>query len=646
MKRALLLLAVALLLAAPVARARELHWSDFSVKARLDAEGTLRIVETQTIVFTGDWNGGYRTFRLGPGQTLDFQSIRRIDSATGKAIFLTKGDLQAVDHFDWNGERTIQWRSRLPSDPPFDRTAITYSLEYAVSGVLKADGTVYHLDHDFAFPDRESTIERFTLDLELDPAWQAPAGFPAHLEKSDLPAGTGAVVSAGLTHDGPGRPVVVRIMSSRTWHIVLSSLLAFVVLLLFRFRQWEAGSGRYSPLVPVSEITPAWLQEDLFSWKAEEAGAAWDDRVEGPEVAALLARLVTEGKIASRVESAGGFLSKKQVLHLTLKAPRTEFEGYVRELIGKIFFEGNTTDTVSIQEHYARSGFDPAAILRDPLLARVAQGAGQRQAIPNWERLPTLLLGLPAVVFGAFACKVSQNVPFLLMCVFGMAIAALIALGVGNRLSKGWRSHYGPALDARLPFFLIPPAIVLALPVYLAYASYRLPAGMTVYPPESIALTVACIGLAVCIGIFLRIRSTDSSALVDRRRRLASARRFFEVELEKPAPALKDDWYPYIVAFGLDQLADRWFHSYGKSGGGASPSSEHSSLSSSSSSSSSSASSSWTGGGGSSGGGGATVGWGVAAAGIAGGVAAASSGSGGGGGGGGSSSGGGGGGGW
>jgi len=634
---------VAVVLAAPVARARELHWSEFSVKARLDAEGTLRVAESQTIVFTGDWNGGYRTFRLGPGQTLDFQSLSRVDAATGKALFLTKGDLQAVDHFEWSGDRKIQWRSRLPSDPPFEGTAITYRLDYAISGVLRADGAVYRLDHDFAFPDRESRIERFSLDLELDPAWQAPAGFPTHLERSNLPAGSGVVVSAGLAHHGPGRPVVVRILASRTWNLALCSLFTFVLLPLLRFRQWEAASGRYSPLVPLSEVTPTWLHENLLSWKAEEAGAAWDDRVGAPEVAALLARLVTEGKIASRVETTGGFLSKKQVLHLTLEAPRAELAGYVKELIEKIFFDGNTTDTASIQEHYARSGFDPAKILRDPLLARVAQGAGPKRGVPSWELAPALLLGLAAFVSGAVACKVPQNVPFFVICVLGAALAALVSLGVGARLSKGWRSHYGPALDARLPLFLIPPAIVLALPVYLAYASYRLPAGVSIYPPKSIALAIGCLGLAACIGVFLRIRSTDSAALVDRRRKLASARRFFEVELEKPAPALKDDWYPYVIAFGLDRHAERWFHNFGKAGAGASPM-QGSSLSSSSSAASSP--SSWTGGGGSFGGAGASVGWGVAAAGIAGGVASASSSSGGGGGGGSSSSGGGGGGGW
>jgi hypothetical protein len=104
---------------------------------------------------------------------------------------------------------------------------------------------------------------------------------------------------------------------------------------------------------------------------------------------------------------------------------------------------------------------------------------------------------IAAVVFGASACKVPQNAPFLGLCVLGLSIAALISLSAGTRLSKGWRSHYGPALDARLPLFLVPPAIVLALPIYLARASYRLSAGMSVYSPESIALAVGCFGFAV-----------------------------------------------------------------------------------------------------------------------------------------------------
>jgi hypothetical protein len=43
---------------------RELHWERIEVDARLDAAGRLVVVETQKIVFTGDWNGGERRFNI------------------------------------------------------------------------------------------------------------------------------------------------------------------------------------------------------------------------------------------------------------------------------------------------------------------------------------------------------------------------------------------------------------------------------------------------------------------------------------------------------------------------------------------------------------------------------------------------------
>ena len=40
---------------------------------------------------------------------------------------------------------------------------------------------------------------------------------------------------------------------------------------------------------------------------------------------------------------------------------------------------------------------------------------------------------------------------------------------------------------------------------------------------------------------------------------LTSARRFFEDQLGRPQPALRDEWFPYVLAFGLDDDAQRWF---------------------------------------------------------------------------------------
>ena len=61
---------------------KELHWRSLDVTARLDADGRLHVVERHVMVFTGDWNGGERVFRLFPGQTLSLEGVRRFDPTT------------------------------------------------------------------------------------------------------------------------------------------------------------------------------------------------------------------------------------------------------------------------------------------------------------------------------------------------------------------------------------------------------------------------------------------------------------------------------------------------------------------------------------------------------------------------------------
>src|SRR6188768_4301690 len=75
---ALALLAV--LGAAAGGRAKELHWKAVEVDARLEPDGTLAISEVQRIVFTGDWNGGERKFRIGTGQHLTLDRLVRLRS--------------------------------------------------------------------------------------------------------------------------------------------------------------------------------------------------------------------------------------------------------------------------------------------------------------------------------------------------------------------------------------------------------------------------------------------------------------------------------------------------------------------------------------------------------------------------------------
>ncbi len=189
---------------------KSLHWRAMDVRARLDADGRLHVTERQAMVFTGDWNGGQRVFRVNPGQSLTFEGIWRVDPRTGERTALSKGGLSEVDGFSWKDSRTLRWRSRRPSDPPFSGTEIDYEIAYTLSGILLRQGDSYVLDHDFAFPQREGTIEEFSLDLELDPVWQAPASWPGRLTRGPLPPGEGMVVTLRLARRDASRPAAVQ----------------------------------------------------------------------------------------------------------------------------------------------------------------------------------------------------------------------------------------------------------------------------------------------------------------------------------------------------------------------------------------------------------------------------------------------------
>jgi uncharacterized membrane protein YgcG len=158
--------------------------------------------------------------------------------------------------------------------------------------------------------------------------------------------------------------------------------------------------------------------------------------------------------------------------------------------------------------------------------------------------------------------------------------------------------------------------------------------------------------MAIVVSLFNLAKTRSGPGRIARRKELASALSYFQRELKSPAPRLSDDWFPYVLAFGLSSDADRWFRAHGAAAAATTSMSSarggSGSRTSSSSSGSSSSGGGWTGGGGSFGGAGASSSWAVAAGALAAGVSAPSSSSsgGGGGGGGGGSSGGGGGGGW
>jgi uncharacterized membrane protein YgcG len=610
---------------------KDLHWKALNVSARLDGDGRLHVVERHHMVFSGDWNGGERSFRLEPGQSLSVEAMRRIDGDGGVIRDLVRGDTNAVDHFDMTDRTTLRWRSRLPTDPPFDNAELGYEIDYTLSGVLLKQADRYVLDHNFALPAAKQRIESLTVDLDLDPAWTAPRVFVRHQAAGPLEPGANYVVHAELGRASSAAPAPAGVRAGTTrWQraAIFLVLLVATLALGIGFHRREAALGRFRDAIAPESVDEAWLDKSVFSLLPEEAGALWDDTVGAEEVTAILAGLTAEKKLET--VASGGELTMK------LKAPISSFSGYERELLDGLFFDGRTeTSTSDIKRHYRSTGFNPASKIEPGLRDRLAKHADFQDRSGRPQRGPTFALFVAGVAILAFegithAVAWTTVIGAATSTAFWWVIGAFAAIQYQKRMDRLGRWSVS---------FLFVPLLFL----WSAWSGV-----VTGGKSPLLALVGQLfLWLAAVNNLFNAAKTRSGPRKIGRRKELIAAKRYFELELAKPAPRMKDAWFPWIAAFGLGPSVDKWFHAFG----GASSRAASSSFSGSSSSSSGGGfagdSGGFTGGGGFSGGAGSSGSWAVAAGALAAGVSApSSSGGGGGGGGGGGSSGGGGGGGW
>ena len=611
---------------------RTLRWSRLAVTANLDADGRLHVQERHSIVFNGEWNGGERSFRKSLENVLRLDRISRID-ASGRGIPLHEDkSLTRVDDYAW-ADSTLRWRSRLPSDPPFQNREITYVIEYTDANILIPTGDAYVLDHNFGLPDLQWPIDAYSLDLSLAPIWRPLDPVPKHIARSNALRGENVTVTARLLHAGAAPPAAVNFGAAAPLrYALLALLLAGAAFFGWQFWSRERTLGRFEPLLDPASIDRRWLDEHVFKFLPEVVGAAWDDRTGAAEVAAVIARLVHEGKLSSRIERRGLF--KSDGLVLTLLQRKDSFQGYEAALVKAFFIDGDTTSTERIKAHYKNKGFDPVSKIRQPLQQKVRQMAGRSGAPKVGWRLPLVLVVAGIVLMALSGGGGALNIVGALV-----AICVVVALYVAGLFGAiDYRRRLSNLALLAVEFF--PAALLIAaVPalLLLQVARFR----FNTFMLSGLVL----VSLAAIQGIFNLAKSRDGGERLENRRQLAAARNYFVRELRSPKPELDDAWFPYLLAFALGANVDRWFRSFGgKSGIVSSSTSTFASSSESTSGSSSSSGSGWTGGGGAFGGAGASGSWAVAAGGLAAGVA--SLGSGGSGGGGGGSSGGGGGGGW
>ena len=582
------------------------------------------------MVFTGDWNGGERQFNIRPRQKLILSGLYRY-SGSGWRPLTEDSRLDAIDDYAWTDSKTLRWRSRLRSDPPFNNTTFRYELRYDLTGILQKTDTGYLLDHDFAFPDRAGSINRFELRLTLDPLWQPAEPIRDLYTASNVPPGQSFLLKVPLRFTGAGQPVVLDDSRSREIQLAVLAILGATPLAVAWFFVQEGANGRFDPIEQEDRVDESWLREHILKYPAEVVGAAWDDRIGQPEVVALIARMTSEGKLES--EAAGG--NRKPAMTLRLKVERSRLTGYERKLVDALFFDGETTTTTEdVKEHYKKQGFNPVGVIQKELQASM-HTVFPPVDVPRRFRIETMLVfafGLGALV-GVWY-RGDMHGPVLYMIGLGSLVLAAVSTLPGNAFRS--RMDWGRVSAALclIPAFAIAAAVAIFLWFYAGTGIVEL--------PNIALLSIAALAIGVTNTSINALRSREGRTGIAVRKKLAAGRAFFIAELRQRRPALRDEWYPWVLAFGLNRQMDDW------SARGVSANPGTGAVTTSSTSTSGSSSSSWTGfGGGHSGGGGGGASWVAAASGLAAGVAAPSSGSsGGGGGGGGGSSGGGGGGGW
>lgn len=347
-------------------------------------------------------------------------------------------------------------------------------------------------------------------------------------------------------------------LASPVLRLAAVALVSMAALLLFTWLRRRRAAmlralGPESAPPPPGEIDAEWLERHVFSLAPELVGALYDRRIAWPEVAALVARMSGESKLAGRV--AGGAQGWGN-LELWLLVDRQELNGYERELVESLFFAERTTSGEAVQEAYRSVGFDPAAILRRHLRASCNELLGAR---PVFTWLLRLALAACAVGFiAAIGLRVTSASPMRALDALSVCLAAVLAaLGPvsASHLVARWRRDPDREDAETLAFATCAGASAVALGLLLALW------------PALGSLEVAIFAGWSLVGSALAARvvaSRESARGLGLRRRLRAARQLFASELTRAEPRLQDEWLPYLIALDLKGAVDHWYLAFGR----------------------------------------------------------------------------------
>jgi uncharacterized membrane protein YgcG len=553
-----------LVLSLPV-MARTLHWEEIKVSAFLKASGELEIIEDQSFVFNGFWNGGERSFVVNEGEKFKFHGVDKFVDGEWKP--LNRGNLTKVDDYKMLRGNILRWRIFEPATgaPPVKDYRVRYRIRYSYKNIIKVRNGELELNHNFLFPDRMGRVEKFILDFRMDTGWGDSRGSTEiYKELKNLQPGESYYVRSFLS----GRNAGPYIQSYRPLYFELDPRLvvAFLFLIyfgaIFSFHKEvmlrERERGRFEPLPSSAEITEEWLDDNVFKYPAEMVAATWDEAVDTTEIAVVMAQMEMNGKLKTQKNESKGLLKKifnEDVYQITMLIPREDFSSTEKIIVDRIFVDGKDDITTEEIEKYYREKRETVSITGDLSTALEAK----RSNFPELEKIelkPTSILrsmGLISVtVFCILASIVDRgNIPQQLIQFIYLAVFSGISLSFG--FAARLQTEHSLKRYKRLKFIAFMPWIFF-LTLQFAFNLY---AGFW------ILLAGTFFALAAASSLFNQAKSRATKKRMGVRIKLAAARKHFRNELAKAAPELNDEWIPYIIGLGLGKELEKWHQYHG-----------------------------------------------------------------------------------